>query len=212
MLVFLNKVDESHQLLVGTSNAGKVAELTRLLADLPVRLCGLSDLPAVTDVEETGKTFAENAILKARYYAAHSGLWTLADDSGLEVEALGGAPGVLSARYAGPGASDEERMSRLLAELNATGDVERRARFVCVIAIAAPGAEKINCFTGACDGRIAEEARGSGGFGYDPVFVPDGYTQTFGELPRSVKGRISHRARALAEARAFLRARLWQLP
>jgi XTP/dITP diphosphohydrolase len=198
---------EPDKLLIATRNAGKVSELTELLAGLPLSLRNLSDLPDIPEVEETGRTFVENATLKARYYAARSGLWTLADDSGLEVEALGNAPGVYSARYAGPDASDEERMARLLEELRATGNTERRARFVCVLAINTPGTEAVDCFTGTCEGRIAHAPRGRGGFGYDPVFIPDGYTETFGELPPSVKRHISHRARALAELQVFLRTR-----
>lgn len=193
------------ELLIATRNAGKVCEVEMLLEGLPLRLRSLAEFPEVPEVEETGATFAENAALKAKSYATQTRLWTLADDSGLEVEALGGAPGIFSARYAGgANASDAERIAHLLAELSRTGDTERRARFVCVIAITDPGARLVNTSTGTCDGRIAPAPRGGNGFGYDPVFIPDGYQQSFGELSSEIKRRISHRARALDAARPFL--------
>lgn len=193
--------DRTNTLLIGTSNAGKVRELRQLLHGW--RLLTLADFPAVQPPAETGETFEDNAALKARYYAAHTGLWVLADDSGLEVEALGGAPGVHSARYAGAGATDAENVAKLLAELRRTNDPERRGRFVCVIAIASP-AGRTWLFRGACEGRIAHAPRGQGGFGYDPIFIPEGESRTFGELSAEEKQQRSHRARALAQARAFL--------
>ena len=195
------------ELLVATNNAGKVRELSLLLADLPLRLRLLSELGEFTEAEETGTTFAENATLKALYYSALGSMLTLSDDSGLSVDALGGAPGVYSARYAGPRATYAERMRKLLDELAATGDDERRARFDCVIAVADPSTGDLQTFEGACAGRIAHAPRGTGGFGYDPVFIPDGYEQTFGELPDAVKHSVSHRARALAKAARHLRTR-----
>lgn len=193
------------ELLIATRNPGKVCEVKMLLEALPLRLRSLAEFPEVLEVEETGATFAENAALKARSYAAQTQLWTLADDSGLEVEALDGAPGIFSARYAGGAhASDAERIAHLLAELSRTGDTERRARFVCVIAITDPDARLVNTSTGTCEGSIAFVPRGVGGFGYDPVFIPDGYRQSFGELSPEIKQRISHRARALDAARTFL--------
>jgi XTP/dITP diphosphohydrolase len=199
-----NNADGNVELVIATHNAGKVKELTRLLGDLPIHVRYLSEWPQICEVEETGETFAANASLKAREYAARTKLCTLADDSGLEVTALGGAPGIFSARYAGTEGSDSERIVRLLDELKATGDSERRARFVCVIALAQPTTDRIMLFTGICDGRIADAARGDDGFGYDPIFVPDGYTQTFGELSAQVKQQISHRALALQSARDYL--------
>lgn len=193
-----------NELLIATRNAGKVGELKRMLGDFPVRLRDLSEWPEIAEVDEIGSTFEENAALKARGYANQTGLPTLADDSGLEVAALGGAPGVFSARYVGPQASDAERIARLLFELEAAGDAERRARFVCVIALAQPGIEHVKSFAGMCVGHLARESRGSGGFGYDPVFVPEGFAETFGELPSEVKQQISHRARALRQAKSFL--------
>jgi XTP/dITP diphosphohydrolase len=200
---FLNV--KASELLVATTNAGKVRELSQLLADLPLRLRLLSELGPIPEAEETGATFAENASLKALHYSALGRVLTLSDDSGLCVDALGGAPGVYSARYAGAHATYAERMTKLLGELAATGDDERRARFVCVIAVAAPEIGIIETFEGTCEGRIAHAPRGTGGFGYDPLFIPEGHDQTFGELPDDIKQFISHRARALAKAISFLR-------
>jgi XTP/dITP diphosphohydrolase len=195
------------ELLIATSNAGKIRELTALLANLPLRLRQLSEFPQIKEVEETGETFAENASLKARLYSRETNLWTLADDSGLEVDALGGAPGVLSARYAGPNATDEERNARLLAELSRTNDEQRTARFICATALHDPSTGTTEIFDGRCEGHIAKLPRGHNGFGYDPLFVPDGYAHTFGELSEVVKQQISHRARALAAVRVYLNER-----
>jgi XTP/dITP diphosphohydrolase len=192
------------ELVLATRNSGKLAEVRELLADLPIALRSLADFPQSTEVSETGSTFAENGAIKASAYALQIGSWTLSDDSGLEVDALGGAPGILSARYAGEGASDADRIELLLKELARTGDEERRARFVCAVALADPPGNIINLSTGICEGRIAHAPRGANGFGYDPVFIPDGYEQTFGELTSEIKRLISHRARALANTRAFL--------
>ena len=193
------------ELLVATHNAGKIRELSQRLAGLPLRLRLLSEFPSIVEAEETGTTFVENATLKAVHYSTASGLLSLADDSGLSVDALGGRPGVYSARYAGRHATYAERMARLLDELSATGDAERRARFVCVIAIADPSLGVVGTFEGRCKGRLAHEPRGAGGFGYDPIFIPEGHAQTFGELPDEIKQTISHRARALDKACRFLR-------
>lgn len=195
------------ELLIATSNKGKIVELQSLLASLPLRLRNLMEFSGIRDVEETGTTFADNAILKAGAYAGQTGLWTLADDSGLEVDALGGAPGVFSARYGGAGATDAERIERLLKELSQAASRQRRARFVSVIAIADPQGQVANLSTGKCEGSIAHAPRGTNGFGYDPVFIPDGFQQTFGELPQEIKESISHRALALQAARSFLTSR-----
>ena len=196
------------ELLIATTNPGKIAELTEIFSGLVPRLRSLSEFAATPEAEETGTTFEQNAVIKALHYSSHTGLWTLADDSGLEVEALGGAPGVFSARYGGGSASYPERMARLLAEIAQTGDAARRARFVCVIALAAPGDENTHTFTGECRGRIAPAPRGTNGFGYDPVFIPDGHARTFGELPADAKRNLSHRARAAAKVRDHIRERL----
>jgi XTP/dITP diphosphohydrolase len=195
---------EQAELLIATKNKGKVPELAELLAGVPLRLRTLAEFPRVPTPDETGATFAENAELKARFYAARTGLLTLADDSGLETDALGGAPGVHSARYAGAGATDEQRIGRLLAEMRTSGNPTRGARFVCAVALFDPRAGACQLFEGICAGRIGHESRGSNGFGYDPVFIPDGFDQTFAELPAEVKRRISHRAQALAAARIAL--------
>lgn len=191
-------------LLVATRNEGKLKELRQLLAGLPFELYGLSDFPKVESVPETGESFSENACLKAAGYAAQTGFLTLADDSGLEVDALGGAPGILSARYAGEGATDADRTNRLLTELSDVPAAKRSARFVSAVAIANTRGQIVNVSVGTCDGRIDFAPSGSGGFGYDPVFVPSGYDKTFGELESEIKSRISHRARALLAAREFL--------
>src|SRR5262249_23729866 len=149
-------------------------------------------LPSILPVSETGETFTENATLKALGYAKQARLLTLADDSGLEVDALDGAPGVRSARYSHERASDADRISKLLLELSDVPDSERTARFVSVVVIANALDEVIHISSGTCDGRIARTARGSNGFGYDPIFIPEGQVQTFAELPTSVKNRISH--------------------
>ena len=193
-----------NELLIATSNQGKVVEYQTLLASMPLRLRDLTEFPAIIDVEETGMTFAENAILKARAYAGQTGVWALADDSGLEVDALNGAPGVFSARYGGEGVTDSERIELLLEEISQCPAQERRARFVCVIAIADGQGQIANISDGKCEGRIAPAPRGARGFGYDPIFIPDGFEQTFGELPPEVKQLISHRALALQAARSFL--------
>jgi XTP/dITP diphosphohydrolase len=192
------------ELLVATGNPGKVREIRALLSDLPIRLLSLADFPNIVSVDETGSTFAENAALKAFGYASQAGVLTLADDSGLEVDALGGVPGVHSARYLGEDASYEERISALLGELQVAGTNDRTARFVCALAIATSSGEIVYRTHAACEGRIADAPRGTGGFGYDPVFIPDGYARTFGELPPDLKNRISHRGRALASAREYI--------
>ncbi|HEX8175632.1 MAG TPA: XTP/dITP diphosphatase [Pyrinomonadaceae bacterium] len=192
------------ELVIATRNRGKLVEVRELLHDLNINLRSLTDFPASTEVEETGRTFAENASIKAAAYALQTGSWTLSDDSGLEVDALNGAPGVYSARYAGEQATDAERMELLLLELARTGDSERRARFVCAVSLADPAGRIVKIATGTCEGRIAHAPRGSLGFGYDPIFIPEGFEQSFGELSSEIKQVISHRARALAETRSFL--------
>jgi XTP/dITP diphosphohydrolase len=192
------------QLLLATTNQGKIAEIAALLADLPYQVLGLADLPqAVPEVEETGATFTENALLKADYYHAQTGWLTLADDSGLEVDALGERPGVHSARYAGAGASDADKVAKLLAEMQTVPEPERTARFVCVIALVGQGVRET--FTGVCEGLIAAEPHGAGGFGYDPVFVTPGSARTFAELTRAEKAAVSHRGSALRQMLDWLK-------
>jgi XTP/dITP diphosphohydrolase len=192
------------RLLLGTRNRGKVREIESILADSGWSFSSLQAFPDVDTPAETGATYAENAILKARFYAAATGMCALADDSGLEVEALDGAPGVFSARYAGENASDADRRSLLLSELAKVSDANRRARFVAVVAISDTDGSVLNVTEGICEGTIISSPRGDGGFGYDPLFVPDGFNQTFAELPDDVKNIISHRAHALLDTRTFL--------
>lgn len=190
-------MNDKMKLLIATKNVGKVKEIEELLANLPIRLFNLTDFPSVNEPEETGATFTENAVLKAKFYASYTGLWALADDSGLEVEALNGAPGIFSARYAGAEASNQERIEKLLGELGNTGN--RRARFVCAMAVSdGKGEIKFNA-EGICSGSIALETRGEGGFGYDPIFIPDGFFATFGELSNDIKQQISHRKQAIGK-------------
>jgi XTP/dITP diphosphohydrolase len=192
------------RLLLGTRNPGKVQEITTILAGAGWVFSSLQEFPLVGPAAEDGVTYAENAIAKAQFYAAATGLLALADDSGLEVAALDGAPGVYSARYAGEGASDAERRKLLLSELSKVNNRDRRARFVAAVAIARPDGTVLNLSEGTCEGMIIFESRGAGGFGYDPLFVPEGYDQTFAELSEEIKNRISHRARALLRTRQFL--------
>jgi XTP/dITP diphosphohydrolase len=192
-----------NKLLIATTNQGKIAEIAALLVDLPYEVIGLADLPyALPEVEETGATFAENALLKAAYYHTQTGWLALADDSGLEVDALGGRPGVHSARYAGTGASDADKVAKLLAQMASVPEPERSARFVCVIALV--GQEVRETFTGLCEGKIATAPRGDSGFGYDPVFIMPNSARTFAELARAEKSAISHRGLALRQVRDWL--------
>lgn len=192
------------EIVVATKNEGKVRELKELLAKLPVQLKDLNEFPNIVEPEETGTTFSENAVLKAQSYALQTGIWSLADDSGLEVEALGGAPGVFSARYAGENATDQDRIAKLLRELNETQNPNRRARFVCAMTLA-DETGKIKFLTeGVCEGKIALSPSGANGFGYDPIFIPANFEQTFGELASDVKQKLSHRAQAAQNIIAFL--------
>jgi XTP/dITP diphosphohydrolase len=200
-------IADMRSLLLGTRNPGKVIEIENILADSAWSFSSLKDFPNVGEAEENFVTFAENAIAKACFYASATGLCALADDSGLEVAALGGAPGVFSARYAGANASDADRRALLLSELTKIGGTDRRARFVAVVAIARPNGEVLNLSEGICNGTITDAPRGTGGFGYDPLFIPDGHNQTFAELPDTVKNLISHRARALMRTKDFLLSR-----
>jgi len=197
------------KLLFATRNRGKLRELRELLAGEPLELLSLEDRPEVPEVEETGATFAENAALKATAAARATRLLALADDSGLEVDALGGDPGVRSARYAGLGASDGERIQLLLANLAGVPEARRTARFRCAIALVDPARlEAPLLCEGSCEGRILEAPRGAGGFGYDPVFLADALGQTFAEAPAETKNGVSHRGQAMRRMAERLRARL----
>lgn len=193
------------RLLIATKNAHKTAEFRAALGSA-WNVSDLCEHPHIPAPEETGKTFVENAMIKALSAANHFAGWVLADDSGLEVDALGGAPGVISARYAGVGASDADNRHRLLEALAPFADeAQRRARFRCVLALAESGAVR-ELFHGVCEGHIQAVESGSGGFGYDSLFVPEGYAESFGVLPLEVKNRLSHRARAVAALTAWMQA------
>ena len=209
-----------NKLVLGTSNPGKLEELRALLRDVPFELISLAEAGVRQDVEETGSTFEENATLKAETYCRLSGLPVLADDSGLQVDALGGEPGVRSARYAGHEATDAQRIEYLLGRLAETPLDERQARFRCVVAIAWPlrqahpsrGREgglagPVELYSGECPGQIIDEPRGAFGFGYDPVFLLPELGKTMAELSPGEKNRISHRSRAAREAAASLMQR-----
>ncbi|MBP8291903.1 MAG: RdgB/HAM1 family non-canonical purine NTP pyrophosphatase [Caldilineaceae bacterium] len=193
----------TQRLLVATHNRGKILEYRALLSDLPLAVTWLDEQGIAEDVEETGATFVANASLKAAAYAQLTGLWTWADDSGLEVDALDGRPGVYSARYGGPGLSDADRYRRLLAELAAIAPEQRTARFRCVIALAIPGGP-IYTAEAAVEGLIVDEPRGAHGFGYDPVFFIPDQQRTMAELDPALKNRIGHRGRAAVEARKII--------
>jgi non-canonical purine NTP pyrophosphatase (RdgB/HAM1 family) len=193
-----------HSLVIGTHNPGKVHEIRTILGDVPLSLRSLNEFKEVGVAEENEDSYSLNAVAKARYYATTTGLCALADDSGLEVDALGGKPGVFSARYAGERATDADRRKLLLAQLAEQSGKIRSARFVCAVAIASPDQVVLSLTEGICIGSISSEPRGQAGFGYDPLFIPDGYDKTFAELPDSVKNLISHRALALLSTREFL--------
>lgn len=193
------------RLLVATNNAGKIAELREMLSNVPLEILGLGDFDDVIEIEETGDTFDKNARLKAVGYAQQTGVMALADDSGLEVAALSGRPGVLSARYGGVDVPFSKKIDLLLRELGQASDEDRRARFVCSIAIANANGEVVFTANGICDGRIAQYPIGTQGFGYDPIFIPDGHKLTFGQLSAQEKHKISHRGRAFLQILPFLR-------
>ena len=192
-----------HKLLVATRNPGKAREFKELLRDLPLETISLEQAGVFEEVEETGDSFEENACIKAKAYAALSGLLTLADDSGLEVDALGGGPGVKSARYGGPGATDEDRVLLLLKNLEEVAWEDRTGRFRCVIAIARPSGE-VRTVTGVVDGIIQYEPKGDNGFGYDPVFYLPHLGRTTAELSLEEKNGLSHRAQAARKAVVLL--------
>jgi|SRR6478672_4884477 len=190
----VGELKRGDRIVIATHNAGKARELAELFAIVGVETVSAAEL-GIDEPEETGKSFAENATLKAEAAAKSSGLPAVADDSGLEVSALGGAPGIHSARWGGPHKDFALAMERVNRELKASGSNDRTAKFVCVLAYARPNAETI-ATRGAIVGTLTWPPRGTRGFGYDPIFVPQGYDQTFGEMEPSLKDSISHRARA----------------
>ena len=195
------------KLILATRNQGKVRELTNMLcgeasSKQQIEVISLESYPDAPEVVEDGNTYMENAIKKASVIAEYTSHLTLADDAGLEVDALGGAPGINSKRWAGEDATDDIRIAKLLQALE--GATNRRARFIAAIAVVHPNSEP-KVVLGVCEGHIRHDPMGESGFGYDPVFVPDGYNQTFAELGEEIKNQISHRAKALEQAIALLR-------
>lgn len=190
------------KLVLATRNKNKVRELAQILAGTQLEVLCAADFEDLEDVEETGTTFEQNALLKARYVAANTKMYALADDSGLEVKALNGQPGVYSARFAGEPANDQANIEKLLRELD--GNTERSARFACVMALVGPDGETIACERGICSGVITQQASGDKGFGYDPVFMPEGCSVTFAQMSAEEKNSMSHRARALEAMKKHL--------
>jgi len=209
LLAFGERPDSSlkMKMVIATKNRGKLSEIKKILGHTPSGYLTLNDFPGIDLPEETGQTFLENAVAKAVCVARKTGMTALADDSGLEVEYLNGRPGVRSARYAGDGATDEDNYRKLLTEMKGVPHSQRRARFVCVIALAEPGGG-VNAFEGSLEGFITEAPKGSNGFGYDPVFFVPEKNRTAAELSPDEKNSVSHRARALGKLKAWMEERL----
>ena len=199
----LTKKAEEMKLLVATRNEGKIVELAELLKDLPCDLVSLVDLNIDHEVDETGSSFEENAILKAEEYGFLASMMTIADDSGIEVDALGGEPGVFSARYGGDGLNDQDRNKLLLKKVSHVEEELLTARFRCVVAIYEPGQETIT-FDGKVEGYLTREQRGGNGFGYDPLFFFPPKGKTLAEIPSHEKHEVSHRGSAVRKAREYL--------
>ena len=195
------------RIVLASGNVKKRRELERILTEVGIPLETLVDHPALEAPEETGQTFAANARLKAAYYALQIGRWCVADDSGIEVDALDGAPGVHSARFAGEPCDDEANNDTLLARLSETSDEGRTARYRCAIALAEPDGRVVFESEGSTEGRILHQRQGSEGFGYDPLFFSTEISQCFGEVEAEVKDRVSHRGRALKDLERWLRGR-----
>ncbi len=195
--------NKTTRLLVATSNLKKLKELHELLAGLPVELLSLKDIPGISEVEETGSTFEENAVLKARGYAAQTGLLTMGEDSGICCDALNGDPGVFSARYAGAGKNDDDNNAKLLEVMKHVPEEQRTAYYESAIALAESG-KLIGVVKGQVHGVIANELHGTGGFGYDPLFYYPPYQKTFGQVSSEMKHKVSHRGKALEEFRKLL--------
>lgn len=191
-----------------TRNQGKLTEIRDILEAFGIEARSIYEITDIGEVAETGKTYLDNALLKARAGFAKTGLLSIGEDSGLEVDALGGLPGIHSARFGGPELSQKERINLLLEHLRGVPQEKRTARFVCVVALASPWGEKV--FEGICEGYIAEEPQGELGFGYDPVFVFPPFEKTFAQLGPEVKNRVSHRAMALRKLAQFLREKIYQ--
>lgn len=194
------------KLVLATNNRHKILEIKSILKGVDIEILTLHDIPNIPPLVEDGGTFEENALKKARIVYRHSKLPSLADDSGLEVFYLNGKPGVLSARYAGEGATDDQNNQKLLSEMRGVAPRRRRAQFRSILALVGDGFEEVT--EGATPGKLTEVPRGSNGFGYDPVFLPDGFDKTYGELTDEKKNTMSHRARSLEKMIGLLRKRL----
>jgi XTP/dITP diphosphohydrolase len=192
------------KLVLATTNKGKLQEIREILADLPVLIVGLADYPEIPAIAETGRTFRDNAVIKAQTVAEYTKELTLADDSGLEVDALNGAPGVYSARYGQPDWNFRRKSEYLLAQLAACDSQSRSARFRCAVALCDPVDARLETAEGTVEGEITEEPRGENGFGYDPIFYLPDLGRTMAELSEDHKNRLSHRSRALAVIRPIL--------
>jgi XTP/dITP diphosphohydrolase len=204
------------EIVVATKNKGKIKEIREALKDIDIKILSLDEIGLEIEIEEDGKTYSENAVKKAVEVAKKSGKISLADDSGLEIDALNGKPGINSSRFAGDDADDRERNLKVLEMMKDVSHGKRGARFRCIIAIAEPNGKSYTC-EGVCEGEIAERIRGAQGFGYDPIFIPHlcisaGYecSKTFGELGSDVKDKISHRAKALEKAGEIIKSRLME--
>ena len=193
------------EIVLATRNKKKIEEIKRVIGDMPVSILTIDAFPECPEVEEEGVTFQENAVRKATTVAQCTGKPSLADDSGLEVNTLSNAPGVLSSRYAGEGATDAKNIEKLLHEMRSIVDEERNARFVCCLALAFPDG-RVEIFSGQVEGRIGREPKGSHGFGYDPLFYPEGHNKTFAEMPADDKDTLSHRGKALRAFQKYLRS------
>ncbi len=193
------------KILIASRNKGKIAELEKILMPLGFSVSSLLDYPEMADIPETGATFKENALIKARFAAETTGIPALADDSGLEVDILDGRPGIYSARFAGDHADDQQNNRKLLEELSGVSPKERTARYVCALTIYDPEKGILAETEGTCEGQILENERGTGGFGYDPLFYLPDFDQTFAEIPLDIKNRISHRGRALQRLKETLK-------
>lgn len=191
------------EIVLATRNEKKIEEIKRVIGDMPVSILTIDAFPECPEVEEEGVTFQENAVRKATTVAQCTGKPSLADDSGLEVNTLSNAPGVLSSRYAGEGATDGKNIEKLLHEMRSIVDEERNARFVCCLALAFPDG-RVEIFSGQVEGRIGREPKGSHGFGYDPLFYPEGHNKTFAEMPADDKDTLSHRGKALRAFQKYL--------
>jgi XTP/dITP diphosphohydrolase len=195
---------QTRTIILATRNPGKLREIQAILRGLTIRIAGLDGFPAVPEIDETGETLEENALIKARTVHGLTGLPAISDDSGLEVDFLGGAPGVRSARFAGEDATYDDNNRKLLSMLSGVPEAARRARFRTVAAYVWEGGEHLT--EGCCEGRIATSIKGMNGFGYDPIFIPDGFSTTFAEIPPEIKNTISHRSIAFAAMGRYLAA------